>query len=103
MPPQTPPPPRRPREFAVPVTNPRKWSAETPDLYKLLLTLKDAAGKVLEVIPADVGFRKVEIRNARILINGQPILIKGVNRHEHSPETGEVRDRATSWSRTSSS
>lgn len=80
-------------EFSVPVANPRKWSAETPDLYTLLLTLKDSGGKVVEVIPARIGFREVEIRNARILINGRPVLFKGVNRHESSPETGHYVTR----------
>jgi beta-galactosidase len=76
-----------------PWTAPRKWSAEDPYLYKLLLTLKDSSGAVLEVIPANVGFRKVEIRNARLMINGKPILIKGVNRHEHDPVTAKVMSR----------
>jgi beta-galactosidase len=76
-------------DLAIAVANPRKWTAETPNLYKLLLTVKDAAGSVLEVIPANVGFRKVEIRNGRFLVNGQPVLIKGVNRHEHSEETAK--------------
>ncbi len=81
-------------KFLVPVRTPLKWSADAPNLYTTLLTLKDGAGKVIEVIPSRVGFRKVEIRNARILINGQPALFKGVNRHEHSPDTGHTLDRA---------
>jgi len=83
-----------PATFLLPVRAPLKWSSETPNLYTLLLTLKDRTGKVLEVIPSRVGFRKVEIRNARILINGQTALFKGVNRHEHSPDTGHTVDRA---------
>ncbi len=79
--------------FAVAVPNPSKWTAETPSLYQLLLTLRDDSGATLEVIPAKVGFRKVEIRDARLLINGQPILLKGVNRHEHSPDTGHYVSR----------
>jgi len=75
-------------EFAVPVSGPRLWSAETPYLYSLLLTLKDVAGRTLEVIPFPVGFRQVRIRDGRLLVNGRAILLKGVNRHEHSPETG---------------
>ncbi|MCS7314831.1 MAG: glycoside hydrolase family 2 TIM barrel-domain containing protein [Bryobacterales bacterium] len=75
-------------EFSVPVKAPQKWSAETPYLYKLLLTLRDAAGRVIEVIPWNVGFREVRIRGGRLLVNGRPILLKGVNRHEHSPDTG---------------
>lgn len=72
------------------IPNPLKWTAETPDLYKLLLTLKDSSGKVLEVIPVNVGFRKVEITDGDLLVNGQRILIKGVNRHEHDPDHGQV-------------
>jgi len=79
--------------LSLPVANPRKWSAETPYLYLALVTLRDAAGAALEVIPVRVGFRKVEIRNARLLVNGRAILLKGVNRHEHSPDTGKVVDR----------
>ncbi len=78
--------------MTIPVPNARKWSAESPYLYKLLLTLKDAAGTPIEAIPQNVGFRKIEIRNARLMINGQAVLIKGVNRHEHSPETAKVVD-----------
>jgi beta-galactosidase len=77
--------------LSIPVTAPRKWSAEDPYLYKLLLTLKDVStGATLEVIPANVGFRKVEIKNGRFMVNGKPILVKGVNRHEHSEITGKV-------------
>lgn len=70
------------------VENPLKWSAETPNLYTLVTTLKDGKGEVLEVIPQKAGFRKVEIKNAQLLVNGQPIFIKGANRHEMDPETG---------------
>lgn len=72
------------------VENPLKWTAETPNLYKLLLTLKNSGGKVLEVIPVNVGFRKVEIKNGDLLVNGQRILIKGVNRHEFDPDRGQA-------------
>ncbi len=70
------------------VENPLKWSAEKPNLYTLVLTLKDKDGKVLEMESAKVGFRKVEIKDGLLLVNGQAILIKGVNRHEHDPDTG---------------
>jgi len=70
------------------VTNPRKWTAETPNLYKLLVTLKDKNNKTLEVIPQQVGFRKIEIKNKQLLVNGKAVLIKGVNRHEMDPLTG---------------
>lgn len=74
------------------VANPAKWTAETPYLYTLTATLK-SRGKVLEVIPLKVGFRKIEMRNAQILINGQPVLFKGVNRHEMDPDRGYVVSR----------
>ncbi len=75
---------------AASVVNPLKWTAETPHLYKLLLTLKDSAGRVLEVIPVSVGFRKVEIRNGDLLVNGRRVLLKGVNRHEIDPDRGQA-------------
>ncbi|MDO4559136.1 MAG: glycoside hydrolase family 2 TIM barrel-domain containing protein, partial [Planctomycetia bacterium] len=71
-----------------PVKNPKLWSAECPDLYTLLITLKDGDQNVLEVVPQKVGFRKVEIRGVNLLVNGKPILLRGVNRHEHNPLTG---------------
>ncbi len=77
-------------EIAVPAAGPHKWSAEDPYLYKLLLTVKGPAGNVLEVIPQNVGFRRVEIKGGRFLINGRAILVKGVNRHEHSEDTAKV-------------
>lgn len=63
------------------------WSAEVPNLYKLILILSDN-GKETELIPWQVGFRTSEIRNGQLLVNGQPILIKGANRHEMDPATG---------------
>ena len=74
------------------VASPNKWTAETPYLYPLHATLKEG-NKVLEVIPIKVGFRKVELKNAQILVNGQPILIKGANRHEMDPDGGYVVSR----------
>ena len=78
-----------PAEVSIPAAAPQKWSAESPYLYKLLLTVKNASGAVLEVIPQNVGFRRVEIKGGRYLINGQAILVKGVNRHEHSEDTAK--------------
>ncbi len=75
-------------QLNLPVKAPRLWSAEQPELYKLVLTLKDARGRTLESIPQRVGFRQVEAKNSQILVNGQPILIKGVNRHEMDPDHG---------------
>ena len=74
------------------VAAPNKWTAETPYLYTLTATLTDGK-KVSEVIPVKVGFRKVEIKNAQVLVNGQPVLFKGVNRHEMNPATGYVVTR----------
>ncbi len=79
----------------IPVKAPAKWSAESPILYMALITLKDAAGKTLEVIPQRVGFREAAIINSRFCINGVPVLIKGANRHEHHADTGHVVDRAS--------
>ncbi|MBR8538220.1 DUF4981 domain-containing protein [Carboxylicivirga sediminis] len=64
------------------------WNAESPTLYMLLMSLKDKSGNVLEVIPQKVGFRRIEIKDGKLLVNGVQVLFKGVNRHEHSPETG---------------
>ncbi|MGM9693773.1 MAG: glycoside hydrolase family 2 TIM barrel-domain containing protein [Alloprevotella sp.] len=74
------------------VSNPKKWTAETPNLYTLRATLKEG-DKTLEVIPVRVGFRKVEVKNAQLLVNGQPVLIKGANRHELDPDGGYVISR----------
>jgi beta-galactosidase/beta-glucuronidase len=76
--------------LGAPLSNPRKWTAETPDLYRLLLTLKDAYGEVVEVETCRVGFRKVEIVDGQLLVNGVSIKIKGVNRHDHDPDGGKV-------------
>lgn len=79
-----------PIELAVNVSNPRKWSSETPTLYTLLLSLKDRTGKTLEVIPVKVGFRKVELKNGDLLVNGRRPFIKGVNRQETDPDLGQA-------------
>lgn len=79
-------------EVSIPVENPHKWTAETPYLYTLRLTGYN--GKtVSEVIPVKVGFRKVEIKNAQVLINGMPVLFKGADRHELDPDGGYVVTR----------
>ena len=71
------------------INNPLKWTAETPNLYKLSIDLMDDS-KLLESIEQNVGFRKVEIKDAQLLVNGQPVLIKGVNRHEMDPDGAYV-------------
>jgi len=72
------------------VSGPRKWSAEDPYLYKLLFTLKNDVGEIVEVESCYVGFRQVEIKGGRILINGVPVYLKGVNRHEHDDVRGHA-------------
>ena len=73
----------------IKVPNVKPWTAETPNLYKVFITLKNKLG-VSEVIPQKVGFRNVEIKNAQLLVNGQPILVKGADRHEIDPDGGYV-------------
>lgn len=72
------------------ISKPRKWSAEDPYLYTLLLTLKDEKGEVVEVESCRVGFRQVEVKNGRILVNGVSVYLKGVNRHEHDDVRGHA-------------
>ena len=75
------------------IDEPRLWTAETPNLYTLLITHRDALGRTLEVIREDLGFRRVEIAGGQLLVNGQPITIRGVDRHETSPRRGHVVSR----------
>ena len=72
------------------VNNPKLWSAETPNLYTLKLELQDAAGRNIEQTSLHVGFRQITIRGGQLLINGNAIKIRGVNRHEHDPYTARV-------------
>ncbi len=81
------------KPVVISVQKPRKWTAETPALYTLRAVLRDGKGGVSEATQVKVGFRKIEIRNAQVLVNGQPILIKGVNRHEIDPDGGYVVSR----------
>ena len=74
--------------------NPRKWSDETPNLYTLVLSLEDNQGVVLDVERSQVGFRTVEIAGGQLRVNGQALLIRGVNRHEHHPTRGHAVTRA---------
>jgi beta-galactosidase/beta-glucuronidase len=77
-------------DLSQPVCDPRRWSAEDPYLYTLVLTLKDPQGRLLEMVSSKIGFRQVEIVGKELLINGQPVLIKGVNRHDHDHQTGKA-------------
>lgn len=76
------------------VNHPLKWSAEFPDLYDCIITLKDEQGNALNYTGCKTGFRKVEIKNTGLLINGVPILVKGVNRHEHDDVEGHVPNKS---------
>lgn len=71
------------------VESPKLWSAEIPNLYRLVFTVKDSSGAVLETTGCDVGFRSVEIKEGNFLVNGKRIFIKGVNRHDHDAYTGQ--------------
>ena len=74
------------------VENPLKWTAETPNLYKVAVTIQQN-NKEVEAVAVRTGFRKVEIKNSQLLVNGQPVLIKGANRHEMDPDGGYVVSR----------
>ena len=74
--------------FHFEVADAKVWSAEEPNLYTLIVTLKDKKGNVVESVPQRIGFRTVEIKNAQVLVNGQPILFKGADRHELDPDDG---------------
>ena len=76
--------------FSQKINTPELWSNETPYLYTLLLTLSDEKGNIIETTSCKTGFRKVEIKNAQLLVNGKPVLVRGVNLHEHHPVTGHV-------------
>jgi len=76
--------------FESEVLDPHQWTAETPDMYSLVLVLKERDGMISQVVGSRVGFRTSEIKNGQLLVNGKPVLLKGVNRHEHDPVTGHV-------------
>jgi beta-galactosidase len=82
-------------DFNLLVPSVKQWSAENPVLYDLVLTLRDAGGKVRESVTCKTGFRSVEIKDSQLLVNGRPIYLKGVNLHEHHDVTGHVIDKAT--------
>ncbi|MCD4695357.1 MAG: DUF4981 domain-containing protein [Bacteroidales bacterium] len=78
--------------FSEKIINPKKWSAETPGLYTLLIQLKKGK-KVIQSVRHNLGFRTSEIKDGQLLVNGKAVLLKGVNRHEHDPVTGHVISR----------
>jgi beta-galactosidase len=75
------------------VTNPDKWTHETPNLYKVAITLKNSKDEVTEVVACNTGFREIEIKNREVLLNGKPIMFKGVNKVEHHPVHGKMVTR----------
>ncbi|WP_407442496.1 glycoside hydrolase family 2 TIM barrel-domain containing protein [Fibrobacter sp.] len=80
--------------FEIPVSSPKRWSAETPNLYSAVIVLKDASGKITEIESHKVGFRKIEIKKEngapRLFVNGMPVKFHGVNRHELDPDVGRA-------------
>lgn len=76
--------------FSAHISSPTLWSAENPYLYRLVVSLLDSKGSIIECEGFDVGFRSVEIRDGLLKVNGKALLIRGVNRHEHHPETGHA-------------
>ncbi|WP_143306035.1 glycoside hydrolase family 2 TIM barrel-domain containing protein [Chitinophaga vietnamensis] len=84
---------KTPISFSKEISNVHTWSAETPYLYTLYITLKDKNGQVLEVIPQRVGFRSIELVDRNFLVNGKRVFLKGVNRHEHNATQGHTLTR----------
>jgi beta-galactosidase len=82
-------------ELAHRIPAPARWTAETPNLYTAVISLASVEGDLTEVVSTRVGFRKVEVKGGQLLVNGVPITIKGVNRHEHEPRTGRVVSEET--------
>jgi len=76
--------------FSASIPNIRTWSAETPNLYNCIIRLTDNNGKLIHVTATKIGFRKVEIKNAQLLVNGKKVIFHGVNRHEHDERLGHV-------------
>ena len=81
---------RKFNRMEIKVANAKLWSVEHPYLYTLCLQLQKANGTIVEQVTQKVGFRSISIKNGQLLINGQPIKIRGVNRHEHDPYTARV-------------
>ncbi|RAJ76519.1 beta-galactosidase [Chitinophaga dinghuensis] len=76
--------------FSKEIPQVKTWSAETPYLYTLYITLKDKTGNIIEVIPQRVGFRSIELKDRNFLVNGKRVFLKGVNRHEHNATQGHT-------------
>ncbi|TNV22747.1 beta-galactosidase subunit alpha [Buttiauxella sp. B2] len=81
-------------KFLLPVKQPKQWNAEHPNLYLLLLTLRDGSGKIIEVVPQQVGFRDIKVRDGLFYVNGRYLKLHGVNRHDHDHQKGRAVDMA---------
>lgn len=88
---------KRENHFVIPVEKPLLWSAEEPNLYRLVIEVSDGEGRLQEVIPVQVGFRRFEIADGLMKLNGKRIVFKGVNRHEFSSRTGRAVSEAELW------
>ncbi|MGS0695658.1 glycoside hydrolase family 2 TIM barrel-domain containing protein [Shewanella sp. 0m-4] len=83
------------QQFDFSLKSPKLWSAETPNLYQLIVSLNDSQGKLLQASSQQIGFRRVEIKAGQLLVNNKAITIRGVDRHETDPDTGHVVSRAS--------
>ncbi len=79
--------------ISLDIKNPLKWTSETPNLYNVILQLVDSKETIIEVATTKFGFREVEIKDGLLTVNGKPIYVKGVNRHEHDPDKGHTISR----------
>ncbi|TDX19892.1 evolved beta-galactosidase subunit alpha [Buttiauxella sp. BIGb0552] len=81
-------------QFLIPVKQPKQWNAEHPNLYLLLLTLRNNHGEIIEVVPQQVGFRDIKVRDGLFYVNGRYLKLHGVNRHDHDCQKGRAVDMA---------
>lgn len=81
--------------LSFPVTDPKKWTAETPELYDVIISLYNGSNDQIECLKAKVGFRSVEIKDGVLLVNGEYVILKGVNHHEHDEDHGHVISEAS--------
>jgi beta-galactosidase len=86
--------PRKTGRLKAEIKNSLKWTAETPNLYTLNISLEDSTGRIVERVCQRIGFRSVEIKDGQLLVNGKPVRFRGVNRHEQEPKTGKVMTEA---------
>lgn len=82
--------PRKTGRIKAEIMHPLLWTAETPNLYNLTVSIEDSTGQTIEQVDQKIGFRAIEIYNGEFLVNGKPVRFRGVNRHEHDPASGKV-------------